>query len=146
MIFPLRVFGRASAKRMSSGLAIAPIILLTWVRRWSSELVACVETHSQRHERYHALTFQFVGSADDGRLGHRFMGDERALDFGGSEPMARDVEHVVDATDNPKIAVLVSPRSVTGEIAALDFAPVLLLESERCRRKSFSALLATACG
>ena len=103
--------------------------MLTWVPKIVLELVAWVETHSQRHERYHALAFQFVGSADDCRLGHRFMGNERALDFGGSEPMTRDVENVVDATDNPKIPILVSPRSITCEIAAFDFAPVLLLET-----------------
>ena len=41
--------------------------------------------------------------------------------------MARNVEDVIDAADDPEIAVLISPRSVAGEIAALDFAPVLLL-------------------
>ena len=55
------------------------------------------------------------------------MRDERALDFGGAEAVAGDVEHVVDAADDPEVAVLVAARAVTGEIHALELAPVRLL-------------------
>ncbi len=44
------------------------------------------------------------------------MGDERAFDLGGAEPVAGDVDHVVDAPGDPVIAVLVAARAVAGEI------------------------------
>ena len=37
-----------------------------------------------------------VGIADDGRLGHRFVGHQRALNLGGPNPVARHVQDVVD--------------------------------------------------
>ena len=94
------------------------------VAKMVAKLIARVETHAQGDKRNHALTFQFIGSADDGSFRDRFVSDERALDFGGSEPMARNVEDVIDSANDPKIAVLISSCSVAGEIAALDFAPV----------------------
>src|SRR2546422_6319571 len=41
--------------------------------------------------------------------------------------MAADVDHVVDAAHDPKIAVFISPRAIAGKIDALDLRPVLLL-------------------
>ena len=102
--------------------------LLTWLRRLSPSSLLGVKPSAQSHKRDHALAFQFVGRADDRRLGNRFVCDQRAFDFGGSQPMARNIEDVIDATNDPEVAILVSPRAVAGEIAALDFAPVLLLE------------------
>ena len=43
--------------------------------------------------------------------------------------MARDIEHIIDAADDPEIAILVAPRAVPCEIAALDLAPILFLET-----------------
>ena len=73
MIFPQRVLGSASAKRMSSGLATAPISFATCWRSSVSELLARVKPSLQRHERDHALAFQFVGTADDRGLGDCFV-------------------------------------------------------------------------
>ena len=100
MIFPLRVFGRASAKRMSSGLAIGPIIFYVGsktVLERSLGLNLCGTSRTLRRP-----DLSIVGSADDRRLGHRFMGDERVLDFGGSEPMSCHAQDVVDATEIQK--------------------------------------------
>src|SRR5438128_2721243 len=55
------------------------------------------------------------------------MRDERALDLGGAEAVAGDVEHVVNAADDPEISVLVAARAVAGEIHAFEIAPVRLL-------------------
>ena len=46
------------------------------------------------------------------------MGDQRALDLGGAEPVAGDVDHVVDPAGDPVIAVLVAPAAVAGEVLA----------------------------
>ncbi len=47
------------------------------------------------------------------------MRDQRALDLGGAEAVAGDVEHVIDAAGDPVIAVLVAAAAVAGEIVAL---------------------------
>ena len=52
-----------------------------------------------------------VREADHRGLGHRLVRDQRALDLGGAEPVARDVEHVVDAAGDPVVAVLVARGS-----------------------------------
>jgi len=46
------------------------------------------------------------------------MGDERALDFGGAEAVAGDVEHVIEAADDPEIAVFVAARAVARGVNA----------------------------
>src|SRR4051812_5102761 len=57
------------------------------------------------------------------------MADERALDFGGADAMAGDVEDVIDAADDPEISVFILPATVAGEIAPLHFGPIDLLVS-----------------
>ena len=54
-----------------------------------------------------------------------FVGRESALNLSGSQTMARHVENVVDAADDPEVAVLIAPGAVSGGIEALEFAPVL---------------------
>src|SRR5579862_2678718 len=41
--------------------------------------------------------------------------------------MARDVNHVVDATHDPEITVLVATRAVAGEICAVDLREIISL-------------------
>src|SRR5204863_8611698 len=41
---------------------------------------------------------------------------ERALDFHCTDAVSRNVQHVVDATQNPEVAVLVPLRAVAGEV------------------------------
>src|SRR5712672_2348579 len=44
------------------------------------------------------------------------MGDQRALDLGGAEAMARDVDDVVHSSRQPIETVLVPPGAVAGEV------------------------------
>ena len=46
------------------------------------------------------------------------MRHQSALDLGGAEPMAGDVDDVVDATGDPVIAVGVAPAAIAGEVFA----------------------------
>ena len=48
------------------------------------------------------------GIADDGGLGHLRVADQGALDLGGADAMARDVDHVVDPAGDPVVAVRVA--------------------------------------
>ncbi len=110
MIFPERVFGSASVKRISSGRASAPISLTTWSDSAFFSSGDAVDAVLQRHEAEDRLPLQLVRRADDGRLGDARVGDQRALDLGGAEAMAGDVQHVVDAPHDPEVAVLVLAR------------------------------------
>ena len=83
----------------------------------------------ERDEAHERLALELVGPADDGGLGDGRVRHEGALHLGGADAVAGDVEHVVDAADDPEIAVLVEPRAVAGEIVARQLAPVLLLEA-----------------
>src|SRR5688500_11450355 len=70
------------------------------------------------------LAFEFVGTSDHGGFGDFRIADERAFDFGGADAVTGDVEHVIDAADNPEVAVLVLSAAVAGEIASFEFAPI----------------------
>ena len=72
----------------------------------------------QGHIGVDALALDVVRIADDRGLGDLGMGDQRALDLGGAEPVPGDIDHVVDPAGDPVVPVLVAPRAVAGEIEA----------------------------
>ena len=80
MILPERVLGSASVKRMSSGLARAPI---SWRRARAEFLSArrCRCTAFEGDEGGDGLAFDFIGTADDGGFGDRAMRDEGRFDL-----------------------------------------------------------------
>jgi hypothetical protein len=49
-----------------------------------------------------------------------------ALNLGSSESMSGDIDHVVDATHDPKITVTVSARAIAGKVNTVYLRPVLL--------------------
>src|SRR4051794_21072264 len=53
------------------------------------------------------------------------MADQGALDLHRREPVAGDVQDVVDAAHDPVVPLFVGAGPVAGEIAAGDLAPVL---------------------
>src|SRR6059036_4159667 len=53
------------------------------------------------------------------------MTDERTLNLHGSDAMTGNVDHVIDPSHDPQVAVLIAPGSITGEINAWNFTPVL---------------------
>ena len=117
MILPERVFGRLGAHWMKSGEAMAPISLRTQSRSSARSAFGRLAARDQRDVRIDALTLDVVRTADGRGFRDLGMRHQRAFDFGGAESMARDVEHVVDATRDPVVAVFVAPRAVAGEIA-----------------------------
>ena len=106
MIFPERVFGRSAAKIMSSGSAIAPIFLHDVVLELVDQCRRCACTPSlTRDERGDRLALDLVAASDDRGLGDLRVIDERALDFHRADAVARDVQHVVHAAEQPEEAV-----------------------------------------
>ena len=106
MILPERVFGRSAVKMMSSGFAMAPIFLPTCARSSSEQLRAGRRPLTQRDERGHRLAFEVVRAAHDRGLGDARVIHERAFELHRADAMPRDVQHVVDAAEEPQVAVL----------------------------------------
>src|SRR5581483_10917670 len=78
----------------------------------------------QDDERGDGLARGRVRPADDGRLGDGRVPDERVLDLGGRDVVARDEHDVVDPPEQPVVAVLVALGAVTREVPAREPAPV----------------------
>ena len=124
------------------GRANLPIRSATVARMPSTVLVVALELALERHERDDRLAGVLVVLADHRRLGDVLVGDDRRLDLGGREPVAGDVDDVVDAPDHPEVAVRVAARGVADEVGlaaeapevGLDEALVLLVERAQHRR------------
>src|SRR5439155_2896326 len=90
----------------------------------------------------HRLALDVVGLADDGGLGDARVRHQRRLDLHGAEAVSRHPQHVVDATHDPEIAVLVAVRAVAGHVVAVvellpvvgDVAGVVAPDSAQHRR------------
>ena len=79
-----------------------------------AQFLAGIEPGIQGDVGVDALALDVVREADNGRLGDQLVRHQRALDFGGSDAMARDVDHVIDAAGDPVVAVLVAAAAVAG--------------------------------
>ena len=109
MILPERVFGRSAVKQDLVGPRDRADLLRRRARaaRRASSAVAAWPSCSVTNATI-AWPLISCGPADDRRLGHRRVLDERALDLHRADAVARDVHHVVDAADDPEVAVLVA--------------------------------------
>src|SRR5205823_3529675 len=77
--------------------------------------------------RDQGLALHRMRLADDGRLGDLLVAHQGGLDLHCPDPVARDVDHVIDAAHEPEEPVLVHPRAVPGEVLARYLGPVDLL-------------------
>ena len=101
---------------MSSGRASAPIFSATNCRSSSRSSELGSLAFAQRHERGDRLALELVRLSDDGGFGNRGMLDERRLHFHRADAVAGDVQHVVDAAEDPEVAVVVALGAVAGEV------------------------------
>src|SRR2546429_398175 len=84
------------------------------------------------HEReFLKSSHPFAGFADKKSLLALAEPRQHALDFRRADAMSRDIQHVVDAADDPEITILVLTATVAGEVSPFDFAPVDLLVTPR---------------
>ena len=116
MILPLRVFGSSGVKTMFAGFAIGPIFCGDVVAQLLELLDRALLPALQRHERDDRLAGRRIGARGDRGLGDVVMVDERRLDLDRRDAVAGHVHHVVDAAEQPEVAVLVDPRAVAGEV------------------------------
>ncbi len=143
MILPLRVFGSALVKRMSSGSARAPISLRTWRFQFVAQRVAWLGRF-ERDEHRHGFPLHLVRPADRRRLGHGRMADQRAFDFDRAQAMPGHVQHVVDAAHDPVVAVGVAAAVVAGQIVVRRLCSNIAPCSGRRRPKCRGACRAKA--
>ena len=129
MILPERVFGRPGAHWMKSGVAIGPDLAAHPVAQFLAQLFGRLGIVHERDVGVDALALDVVRTTDDGGFGDLAVRDQRALDLGRAEAMTGDVQHVVDATGDPVVAVLVAPRAVAREVAAGERAEVRVDEA-----------------
>src|SRR6266516_3726675 len=55
------------------------------------------------------------------------MADQRTFDFRCTQPVAGDIQDIIDPANNPEIAIFITARAIAGEITAFEFAPILSL-------------------
>src|SRR5262249_41002369 len=79
-------------------------------------LVAARPRLLEHDEGADRLSGQIVRPPHDRRLRGFRGGYQSGLDLYGPEPVARNVQHVVDATHDTDVAVLVVRRAVAGEV------------------------------
>ncbi len=82
------------------------------------QVVAPGLAHLEDNISVEVLALHVMGEADDSGLSHCRVGHEGALDLGCSEPVARDIDHVIDAAEEPEVPVFITPCAVPGEIEA----------------------------
>ena len=128
MILPERVFGRSSAQMIRFGRANLPIRSATTARISSTSSSLGSVSPCEGDEGADRLAGVLVGLADHRRLGDLLVGDDRRLDLGRREPVAGDVDDVVDAADHPEVAVLVAAGGVADQVG-------LLAEASRSRSR-----------
>jgi hypothetical protein len=54
----------------------------------------------------------------DSGLGDLRMSDQRAFDLRSAHSVAGNVQHIIDATSDPVVAVSIAPRAIAGKVFA----------------------------
>src|SRR3954447_21224885 len=95
------------------------------------ELVVALALRAlERDEGGHGLAGVLALLAERRGLGDLRVGHDRRLDLGRRHAVPRDVEHVVDAPDDPEVAVFVLAGGVAHEVdVAAELVPVRLDEA-----------------
>src|SRR5215208_6200379 len=88
------------------------------------ELVRALRVALQDYVGDYGLALVLVVAADNRGLGDGQVPDERALDLGGRDAVARDVHNVVHTARDPEVPVLVAPCAVAGEVDVAVLVPV----------------------
>ena len=120
MILPLRVCGRSSENAISRGATAGPSRRAGEARaaRGAAPRVG-IDARLERDEGLHDLARHRVGHADHAGLGDGRVLHERALHLERADEVARGLDHVVGAADEPEVAVVVALREVAGQVPAV---------------------------
>ena len=83
----------------------------------------------QNDEGHDSLPGGFIGGTHDGGFGHHQVRDQRGLNLGGGQTVARDVHDVIDATQQPDVTVVVVAGAITGKVFVAELVPIRFLEA-----------------
>ena len=83
----------------------------------------------QGDEGADGLAGDLMRLANDGGFGNSRMMDERRFNFHGAEAMTADIHDIVDAAENPMIAIIIAAGGVAREIGAGYARPVLFFKT-----------------
>ena len=72
---------------------------------------------------------EWVTLADDRRFGNVVMVNQRRLHFNGADAVRGDIHHVINAAEQPVVALFVAASAVARKVGAWEAAPVRLLET-----------------
>jgi len=70
----------------------------------------------QGDEGFHHLERHRIGLSDHSGFGHGLVLEQNAFHLEGTDQVAGGLDHVVGASDEPKVAVAILPCQVTGQI------------------------------
>ena len=134
MILPERVFGSSLTMKTWRGRAIAPICCGdVRAQHVARRLVVGAPARPGWPCRItNATTAWPVVSSDAPTTAASAVhgcATSDGLDLGGREPVARHVHDVVDAAEQPDVAVFVAAGAVAGEVLVAELLPVGLLEA-----------------
>ncbi len=71
-----------------------------------------------------ALALDFMLITDHSRFDYSRSLIESGFDFGGSKPMSRNVDHVVDSSNDSVHAIFVSFGAIASEVASREGAEI----------------------
>ena len=75
------------------------------------------------------LSFEIIGSSHNSSFTDGWMTHQCAFHFNCAEPMSRNIDHVVDASHDPVVPIIILPGIVASQINPGDSRPILLDES-----------------
>ena len=120
MILPLRVFGSSGVNDDVRRLRDRADLLRDVVAQLLEELDRAGSFPPLSVTKATiAWPVECVSAPAHGRLGDRRVVDEGGLDLDRRDPVAGDVHDVVDAAEQPEVAVRVDARAVAGEVHAV---------------------------
>ena len=91
---------------MPPGVAMGPSSRRTWSTMLCRHFLTGRLIQAQHDKGLDRLALERIGHADDGRLGHGRMGDQRRFHIRGADAMAGHIEHVVAAAQHGDVAAL----------------------------------------
>jgi hypothetical protein len=109
---------RSTTSGLLEGGDRADLLAHQLTARRRSRRLGAVDAGLEHHEPQRQLALELVGDADDRALGDVRMRREHLLHAAGGEPVAGDVDDVVDAAHDEQVAVVVLVAGVAGQVVA----------------------------
>ena len=118
MILPERVLGSDVHERHLLGPGDGSDVLGDVLAQFLGQRLGWCIPGSEDAVGVDGLALDLVGQADGRGLGHGRVAHQRALDLRGPQAVARHLDHVVHAADDPEVAVRVPLGRVAGRVPA----------------------------